>query len=331
MKKKFYIYALISSLILAFYGSIPLYFHRILELAQVVELYFFGLLGSLLFWIINGYLFIFLRRKRSWDTILVSYVLTLSLNLIRIPLLPFFDFSEYAPFNSRASSMYVLPIFGTVAVNTIILLIINFIIEEREIKEAQNTIAELTIKKLEAENLVLMQQLQPHFLFNALSILKSLIKEDSELAEEYSIKLSDFLRYGIESHNAELVSIEQEMQFVNNYIDLQKIRFDNAFEFHTNIPEAIRDAKVPVFAIQILVENAFKHNYFTEKRPLEIGISHEEEFLHVWNNIVSVKLTERTGTGLPNLAKRFEFLTGKEMMIQHSETHFRVKIPIITQ
>lgn len=255
--------------------------------------------------------------------ILLSYFLTFFSNIIKGPFRPIVDF------NSALQDYLIYPIVATIALNTIILIIINLIIEEQEKLEAKSIIADLNIKKLEAENQVLLQQLQPHFLFNTLSVLKSLIKEDPDLAEAYSIKLSEFLRYAVESHNTEMVSLENEMKFVNNYIDLQKIRFDNAFTFESKIPEEIMHLEVPVFAIQTLVENAFKHNYFTEKRPLKIVIDYEAEKLQVWNNIVSLKLTERAGTGLANLKKRVEFLTKSSIEVQETETHFSVKIPVI--
>ncbi|MEM7658648.1 MAG: histidine kinase, partial [Bacteroidota bacterium] len=191
------------------------------------------------------------------------------------------------------------------------------------------TIAELSIQKLKAENQTLAQQLQPHFLFNALSVLKSLIQEDADLAEDYTVKLSDFLRYGVESHQTDLVSLKEEMEFVNNYLSLQKIRFEEAIAFEVQISDNQLSGQVPIFAVQTLVENACKHNYFTEKRPLHISIETREDALIVRNNLVSLKVTERAGTGLANLSKRYEFLAGREIQIQQTETDFSVTIPVI--
>jgi len=295
----------------------------IMDLGQTAGLYVSVLISVVLYWIINGFIFLTLKKQRKWSIVLLSYILTFLSNILKAPFQSFIEFQE------TVLEYVVFPITTTIALNTIILIIINLIIEEEEKREAESQVSELTIQKLEAENMVLMQQLQPHFLFNALSVLKSLIKEDEDLAEEYSIKLSDFLRYAVESHNAKLVSITDEMDFVDNYLGLQKIRFENAFHFQVKVPEEVGSSQIPVFAIQTLVENAFKHNYFTEKRPLNIEISYEEDAIVVRNNIVSLKVTERKGTGLANLGKRVEYLTGKELKVEQTETHFCVQIPVI--
>ncbi|MEL7531525.1 MAG: histidine kinase [Bacteroidota bacterium] len=323
MGRRFYIYAAISAPLLALYGASPFYMFGVMDLGQTTRLYFSVLLSVILYWVINGLIFLHWKKPRRWDIFLLSFVATFLSNILKAPFQSFFDV------RSAVMEYLLFPITMTLALNTIILLIINQIIEAKEKQEAEKQVSELTIQKLEAENMVLMQQLQPHFLFNALSVLKSLIKEDEDLAEEYSVKLSEFLRYSVESHNAKLVSITDEMKFVDNYLGLQKIRFENAFHFQVKVPTEAGLTQIPVLAIQTLVENAFKHNYFTEKRPLNIEISYENEAIVVRNNIVSLKVTERRGTGLANLAKRLQFLTGKELLIEQSETHFCVQIPVI--
>ncbi|MEM6347092.1 MAG: histidine kinase [Bacteroidota bacterium] len=313
----------ISSPLLALYGSSPFYMFGVMDISQTTKLYFSVLVSVVLYWLINGYIFLHLKKPRRWDIFILSYVVTFLSNLLKAPFQTFFEL------RSEVMQYVLFPITMTLALNSIILLIINQLIEAREKRQAEKQVSELTIQKLEAENMVLMQQLQPHFLFNALSVLKSLIKEDGDLAEEYSVKLSDFLRYAVESHNAKLVSITDEMKFVDNYLGLQKIRFENAFHFEVKVPDEVGQGQIPVLAIQTLVENAFKHNYFTEKRPLNIEISYENEAIIVRNNIVSLKVTERRGTGLANLAKRVQYLTDKELKIEQSETQFSVQIPVI--
>ncbi|MEL6847170.1 MAG: histidine kinase, partial [Bacteroidota bacterium] len=205
-----------------------------------------------------------------------------------------------------------------------------YVLNEPVIGDTEYDLLFKQLEKLEAENQVLMRQLQPHFLFNALSILKSLIQENASMAETYTVKLSDFLRYAVESHQAEMVSIADEMAFVENYVALQKIRFEEAFTFEAELPADIMSYRVPVFALQTLVENAFKHNYFTEKRPLHIRIEAEAGCLKVVNNIVSLKVTERAGTGLENLSKRSAFLTEKPIDIIQTDTQFQVLLPYVS-
>ena len=221
MKKKLLLYSLISSPLLALYGVAPLYIFGVLSLENSAILFFGFFITVLIFWLINSSLFFKLNIKTSWYTYLLSFVLVFLTIIIRIP---FAD--SVITFKSSLEQYIIYPIISTIALNTIILIIINSIVKEREKQKSDKIISDLNFQKLEAEKLVLIRQLQPHFLFNALSTLKSLISEDPELAEDYSIKLSDFLRYSVESQNSETVSIASEMKFVNDYVALQKIRFD---------------------------------------------------------------------------------------------------------
>jgi two-component system LytT family sensor kinase len=326
LKKKLLLYSLISSPLLALYGVAPLYIFGVLSLENSSILFFGFFITVLIFWLINSYLFFKLNIKTSWYTYLLSFVLVFLTIIIRIP---FAD--SVITFKSSLEQYLVYPIISTIALNTIILIIINSIVKEREKQKSDKIISDLNFQKLEAEKLVLIRQLQPHFLFNALSTLKSLISEDPELAEDYSIKLSDFLRYSVESQNSETVSIASEMKFVNDYVALQKIRFDEAFTFTIDLPDSILISQVPIFSIQTLVENAFKHNYFTEKNPLKILLTHNSGVLKIENNLVSTRVTERAGTGLENLKKRYRLISGKEIEINKSQDTFCVLIPIISE
>lgn len=323
MNKKIYLYALVSAPLLALYAASPFYIFGVIGMQESVNLFLWVLVSVVFYWIINSVMFLHLEKKQTVGTLLLSYFITFCSNVLKAP------FESFVDFRDMVQEYIFFPITTTLALNTIILLLINAIISERKRQQADLTISELQVQKLQAENGMLLQQLQPHFLFNALSVLKSLITEDAQVAEQYSVKLSEFLRYSVDSHTSELVPIREEMQFVHTYLDLQKIRFEHAFDFEVQLPEEIYSSQVPVFAIQGLVENAFKHNYFTEKRPLHILISQNEDSIIVENNIVSLKLTERAGTGLTNLDKRSQFLAGKGIEVQQSETNFRVTLPII--
>jgi LytS/YehU family sensor histidine kinase len=188
---------------------------------------------------------------------------------------------------------------------------------------------ELKFQNSEAQKQLLLRQLHPHFLFNALSVLKSLIKERPDTAEDYSLKLSDFLRYSAKASAQTLVTLREELEFTTGYIELQKVRFENTFSFSTLIPPEAMNFRVPVYAIQTLVENVFKHNYFTEKNPLKIEVSYHNHKLTVVNNKVSIKFTERSGTGLVNLNQRHQLVTGKEIDIVETENSFSVTIHLM--
>jgi two-component system LytT family sensor kinase len=324
MNRKLTIYALVSSPLLALFGISPFYIFGVLSLEDSSVLFVAVFLNIALYWALNGYLFFKTSFEKSWVPYLISYLGAFLSKIIFL----FFD-ETLLEFRETMQQYIHYPAINTIAVNTLVLVMINSIRNEQKKQQADQTIAELRIENLTAQKLTLLQKLQPHFLFNALSILKSLIREDAQLAETYAVKLADFLRYSVESHTSELVPIKEEMKFVQNYIDLQKIRFDNSFEFEVAIAAHHLTHKVPVFAIQTLIENAFKHNYFTEKNPLIIRVESQGDSLLVTNNIISLKLTERAGTGLRNLQKRYELFGDYTVKVTQTEGQFRVQISTI--
>jgi two-component system LytT family sensor kinase len=326
MNRKLTIYALVSSPLLALFGISPFYIFGVLPLEASTFLFGAVFLNIAIYWALNGYLFFKATFKRTWVPYLISYLGAFVSKFIFL----FFD-ETLLEFRETMQQYILYPAVNTIAVNTLVLFMINSIKNAYKKQQADQTIAELMIENLTAQKFTLTQQLQPHFLFNALSILKSLIRENAELAEAYAIKLSEFLRYSVESSSEELVPVKDEMKFVQNYIDLQKIRFENSFDFQVEIEDRLQAGKVPVFAIQTLVENAFKHNYFTEKKPMTITIRSIGDQLHISNNIVSLKVTERAGTGLKNLQKRYELFGGQEVSITQTQDQFTVQIPVIKE
>jgi two-component system, LytTR family, sensor kinase len=221
------------------------------------------------------------------------------------------------------------PLIPAIAINTLILILSNSIILQFQKESAELEIERLKVNNLEAQKLILLQQLQPHFLFNALSTLKSLISENPTNAEDYTVRLSDFLRYSVQAKNNEVVSLAEELTFTNNYIQLQKVRFGDSFQCPIDIPEQYLSKKIPVYALQTLVENAIKHNSFTDKKPLLIRVSVERNRIKVSNNLLPKTLQTPSGTGLENLNQRYKLITDKEIEIVKTETEFTLYIDLI--
>jgi two-component system LytT family sensor kinase len=182
---------------------------------------------------------------------------------------------------------------------------------------------------LEAQRLMLLQQLQPHFIFNALSTLKSLISEDPSKAEDYTVRLSEFLRYSFQSKNNELVLLADSIKFTEDYVELQKVRFGDSFDCKIDIPEIELQKKVPIYAVQTLVENAIKHNAFNDKNPLFIQILMDGGRLKVINNLIPKKDKTNSGTGLENLNQRYKILANLEIEVNITEDSFIVFINLI--
>lgn len=177
---------------------------------------------------------------------------------------------------------------------------------------------------------VLQNQVNPHFLFNSLNVLGSLIDLDISKAKVFTRELSLFYRDLLMFKDRDIISLKEEIDFVKRYIYLQQIRFGEALQVEIVANEKI-DGKVIPLSLQALVENAIKHNEISQANPLNIIIAISDDYaLIVENNLQPKTLLEETSkTGLQNLAGRYRFLTGKEMIITNNNHYFRVSLPLI--
>ena len=207
-------------------------------------------------------------------------------------------------------------------------------LQKRQADEALG-LADLENTKLklfnqEAQYKLLQEQINPHFLFNTLETINSLISNTPDLAKEFIYYLSDFLRINIQN-NERLVLLKDEINLLNNYKELQTIRFGEAIQIKTNINEAnLQTLKTPYFSLLTLVENAIKHNTFTKEKPLVIEISNSNNFIEVTNNLQRKRnMGTTTKTGLTNLNERYKLIVNKEILVVVDEKYFTVKLPYI--
>ncbi|WP_248722336.1 histidine kinase [Seonamhaeicola sp. ML3] len=199
--------------------------------------------------------------------------------------------------------------------------------QQNRIKE-QKVIAGTASAKFDA----LKNQLDPHFLFNSLNVLTSLIDENPDKAQDFTTSLSKVYRYVLEQKNKELVSVDEELQFAKTYMSLLKMRFEDSIVF--NMPEkAINpESKVVPLSLQLLLENAVKHNMVTSSKPLHIKILEEDGYLIVQNNLQPKQIVKKSsGVGLSNIMQRYDLLTTRKIDINKESTKFSVAIPILTK
>ncbi|HLO58334.1 MAG TPA: histidine kinase [Bacteroidales bacterium] len=183
-------------------------------------------------------------------------------------------------------------------------------------------------KALEMQLETLKNQVNPHFLFNSLNTLTTLVHKDPDMAEKLIINLSDSYRYILEQRDKKLVSLAVETEFVDNYLALQQTRFGGNLIVKKELP-ASDDLFVIPLSVQMLVENAIKHNVITSDSPLTLELFVEGDFLVVRNNL-QVKTTVVSGkVGLENIRQQYALISGKEPEIVRSASHFTVKIPLI--
>ncbi|HEX8396836.1 MAG TPA: sensor histidine kinase [Pyrinomonadaceae bacterium] len=178
---------------------------------------------------------------------------------------------------------------------------------------------------------LLQQKVDPHFLFNNLNVLSSLIEKDAKIANEFLVKLAELYRYILHTQNTEIVSIKDELGFAENYVYLLGQRFGGAYNFDWEVPTAkINGQMIIPAALQGLLENVVKHNAGDQKEPLRVRVKLDEDFLLVENNIRAKPQTRETsGTGLENLKARYAFLTEQPVEIRREADVFSVKIPLL--
>ena len=195
--------------------------------------------------------------------------------------------------------------------------------------EAVDRFQKLREEKLIFQYETLKSQVNPHFLFNSLNTLLTLVRSEPELSEKFVQKLSAIYRYTLENREKELVPLSAELDFVNDYFYLQKIRDDEKIELKTELNIDINALIVPV-SLQLLVENALKHNVSTRKQPLEIIIYNEGIDKLVVRNKLQLKtqLNDSSKIGLKNLNERCRLILNREIEILETEDEFIVKVPV---
>lgn len=190
----------------------------------------------------------------------------------------------------------------------------------------------LIAKSANAQFETLKNQLDPHFLFNSLNVLSSLIDENPKQAQKFTASMSKIYRYVLEQKDKELVTVEDEIEFAKTYCDLLKTRFEDSVDFHFNVKkEDYRKYVVPL-SLQLLLENCIKHNFATSSKPLIIKVFSENDSLYIENNLqVREQMKESAGIGLSNIVQRYSLLTKRNVFIEKSEDYFKVKLPMLVE
>jgi hypothetical protein len=176
----------------------------------------------------------------------------------------------------------------------------------------------------------LKQHLNPHFLFNSLTSLSSLIMQDQKVASDFLEKMSKVYRYILKNRENETIPLSEELKFVNLYIQLQKTRFENGLQVNVNIGEEYLHRKIAPVTLQNLVENSIKHNVADPEMPLVINLYVANDFLVVSNNLQKKKFVETSNKqGLSNMTSLYHYLSSRPMEIIEDDKNFTVKVPLI--
>ena len=261
----------------------------------------------------------------------IQFLITLFFSsiVIYVPMLLFNLFICTVPLE-KETALFVWCLIIGISVSFIILLIeisahffVNWKASLLEVEKYKTESTQAQLKNLK-------DHVNPHFLFNNLSVLSSLVYKDQDKAVDFINELSKVYRYVLESQENELVSVETELAFIESYRYLLNIRFGDSLKFNLVIVPGSRLKCIPPMSLQLLVENCIKHNEISEENPLEIRVETTEDSLTISNNLQERKDTEeKSNTGLKNMIHRFAFYTNKEVLVTKTEDCFTVKIPLL--
>ncbi len=199
--------------------------------------------------------------------------------------------------------------------------------QKQKIKE-QKVIAGTARAKFDA----LKNQLDPHFLFNSLNVLTSLIEENPDNAQKFTTSLSKIYRYVLEQKNKDLVTVSEELKFAKTYMSLLQMRFEDAIKFSISETISNQELKIVPLSLQLLLENAVKHNVITADNPLIIRIYEDDGYLVVENNTnPKASLEKSTKVGLKNISQRYSLITRQAVDIIKDHQSFKVRLPLLNQ
>jgi two-component system, LytTR family, sensor kinase len=319
---------------LLFNGGFNLPLNELFTIISIHFMYAFVLTA------INGYFFYFLDSKFDWKEntkkrLILGAAGSVMITMIGLAVLRFVTLvvilgKPVESFTSdiNAASYYTFGLVITLIVSLVFHTIYFYkALTEKKVKE-QQIVAKTETAKYES----LKSQIDPHFLFNSLNVLTSLIGENPKLAEKFTTKLSKVYRYVLEQKNKDLIELDEELHFAKTYMELLTMRFENAVTFE--IPEKASDSeyKILPLSLQLLLENTIKHNVVSEENPLKVTIREENGYLVVSNNFNPKTILENgTKIGLKNIIDRYHLITLKKVVVEKTAENFIVILPLLTQ
>ena len=314
---------------------------------KTLENYFYGLLiclvYSFFFGISNGFVNKFLSQKYSWTEetkkrTILGIVVTVIANVIVSYLCGYINFvviQKTATTEEFFSDKYAFTNWFTINIALLASAFLHaksFMEEWKKASRKEVVEQKLIAKSANAQFESLKNQLDPHFLFNSLNVLSSLIDENPNQAQRFTASMSKIYRYVLEQKDKELVTVEEEIEFAKIYCDLLKTRFEDSVNFEFKVKDTDLKSFVVPLSLQLLLENCIKHNFATSSKPLNITIYSENGYLFIENNLQErEQVKDSAGIGLSNIVQRYSLLTKTNVFIEKSNEFFRVKIPILIQ
>lgn len=290
--------------------------------------------------IVNSYFFDYINLKFKWTEankkyrlvigIIGSIVITIiTVFLVRMLQEIGIEGETYQEFIRTESSAFY---FRALLITIVFSIFFHALYFYKELQKKKVTEQKIIAGTASAQFDALKNQLDPHFLFNSLNVLSSLIDENPRQAQKFTSGLSKVYRYVLEQKNKELVTVDEEFTFAKTYMSLLKMRFEDSIIFEVPERASNPESRVVPLSLQLLLENAVKHNMVTPSKPLHIKIYEDRGNLIIQNNLQEKQIVKKSsGVGLNNIRQRYDLLTQREVYINKTTSDFQVAIPMLTK
>lgn len=294
---------------------------------------------SILLYILNTAAFRFLKKNIDKDnpvsqirlvtgTLISGFICLLVFFLMRFFYQVILYGKTFDVFLKNEDYGYYILSLGISTVITIVMYSIHYYknTQEHKVKQQKNIATKATISFEGLKN-----QLDPHFLFNSLNVLSALIEENPEKAQQFTVSLSKIYRYVLDQKDKSLITVEEELDFAKLYVSLLAMRFENGLKVKFPSEEKFLSHQMIPLSLQLLLENAIKHNIVSDHKPLYIDLFFEEDYLVVRNNHQKKHTIKQTnGVGLRNISQRYQLVSNANMRIETTEEFFTVRLPLLS-
>ena len=290
--------------------------------------------------LVNSYFFDYLNTSVAWTKKLKNYrlligvvgsvVITIfTVFLVRMVQEILIEGETYTVFIQTESIEFY---FRALLITVVFSIFFHAIYFYKELQKKKVTEQKIIAGTASAQFDALKNQLDPHFLFNSLNVLSSLIDENPRQAQKFTSGLSKVYRYVLEQKNKELVTVDEELKFAKTYMSLLKMRFEDSIVFEAPETASNPESKVVPLSLQLLLENAVKHNMVTPSKPLHIKIYEDRGNLIIENNLQEKQIVKKSSAvGLNNIRQRYDLLTQRQVYINKTTSDFQVAIPMLTK
>ena len=284
----------------------------------------------------NSYLFDYLNSKYPWHTngkerFIYGLIYSIAITMLIIAIInATIMLVKGQDLSVLWSKKHFYAYYGVAFIITVIVsLFFHALGFYNEVRNARIREEKLRLENLSARYEALKSQVDPHFLFNGLSVLSSLIEEQPSKAQEFVDDLAGIYRYVLEQKKNDIVDLKEELDFAEKYISLHQKRFENCISYKVAISREDQDKKIMSLTLQLLMENIFKHNRITQSEKMNISITSSKQYLIIQNNKYPKNNVSSNKSGLQNIKDRYAFFSHHPIELEDTPEHFTVKIPFV--